>query len=159
MAKAKTAIDRSGKVKPKGKPRGKPMLENLKPWQPGQSGNPGGEPRGEKFETTLSRYLERDSKEVARLASVSVTDPTKLEGISFQDALVLRTLAAYYNDPNGAFFTTLRETKEGKLVDKSEGNQTLKVKVTYDRDDDSTTNDQPTPDANARDAGANTARG
>lgn len=110
--------DGTAKVKKKGKPRGKPNPQNLRPpWKPGESGNPNGQARGEKFETTLRRYLERDAVEVEKLVAIAISQPGKLEGISFQDALVLRTLGAYYNEPNGAFFTTLRETKEGKLTD------------------------------------------
>jgi hypothetical protein len=115
MTKAKTATDGSGKIKPKGKPRGKANPQNLKPFKPGQSGNPNGQPRGEKFETTLNRYLEKDAADVIKLIEIAATKPLQLKGIPFQDALILRTLGAFSNDPNGAFFTTLRETKEGKL--------------------------------------------
>ena len=36
-------------------------LENLKPWKPGQSGNPGGRPRTRPFTDELTRLLEHDA--------------------------------------------------------------------------------------------------
>jgi hypothetical protein len=113
----RVSVDNNGKLKPKKKPRGKPNPQNLVPFKPGESGNPGGRPRGEKLETTISRYMERDAEEVAKLAAIAISTPEALKGISFQDALVIRTLGAFYNDPSGSFFAVIRETKEGKLTD------------------------------------------
>lgn len=127
MAKAKVSVDGSAKLTGKRKPRGKPFEKgNTLGFKAGKSGNPNGQPKGEKFETTLSRYLERDGAEVGKLIGIA-QDTRKMVGVPFQDVLILRTLGAFCNDPNGAFFTVLRETKEGKLVEKSEIEQTVTV--------------------------------
>jgi hypothetical protein len=36
-------------------------IENLKPWQPGQSGNPGGRPRTKLITSELERMLEQEA--------------------------------------------------------------------------------------------------
>jgi hypothetical protein len=40
-------------------------VENLKPWKPGQSGNPGGRPKGRLIDETLEELLLRNDSELA----------------------------------------------------------------------------------------------
>jgi hypothetical protein len=126
----KASAENSVKVIKKAKPRGKPFGKgNAFAFKAGVSGNPGGAPKGERLETTIARYMERDAAEVARLMEIATVDGKSMKGITFQEAFVLRTLAAFYNDPNGNFFQTLRDTKEGKLTEKLGGDEAAPFKI------------------------------
>ncbi len=59
----KTATENSAKTRVKGLPRGRPNPQNLKPFQPGQSGNPGGRPRSALMSQALRAALEREPGE------------------------------------------------------------------------------------------------
>jgi hypothetical protein len=54
----KIATENSAKTKVKGLPRGRANPQNLKPFQPGQSGNPGGRPKSAAMSQALRAALE-----------------------------------------------------------------------------------------------------
>lgn len=63
--------------------------QNLKPWKPGQSGNPAGRKQGSKNVSTIVReLLEQDAKDSV-LGDIPLSDLTKGKSTSYAQAMVL----------------------------------------------------------------------
>jgi hypothetical protein len=90
-------------------------VENLKPWQAGQSGNPMGKPKGALNRATiLKRYLEASLKD-------NPSDiPFELEGkITVEDAIVLALIKKALSGDIAAI-KEIQDTVHGKMTDSSE---------------------------------------
>lgn len=109
--------------KEKGKPRGNPDATKPFRFQPGQSGNPGGRPKGS--------GAKRISEAYSGALSQDIGDEMKLKlGIdpdvpcSWADAIAIQTCRkAIDSDSSNVNFTAiteLRETTEGKTPDRAE---------------------------------------
>lgn len=93
-------------------------LANLEPtkFKPGVSGNPGGVPAGPKFGTRFAFYAQKPAQEVSPLLALATTSPHKLVDVPWIDVMVLRAMAAYHNDTNGAIFNAIFDRAEGKVA-------------------------------------------
>jgi hypothetical protein len=101
-------------------------------FQKGQSGNPGGAPKGERFQTIFARYAEMSSKDVALLAALAVSHPEQLGELPFMHTLVLRTMAAYHSEPNASMLREVLDRVEGKVKDEVDHTINGSLSVSFD---------------------------
>lgn len=99
MSESPTTTQSSGKKKmPKGKP-----------WQPGQSGNPGGVPKGKRISTWMAEFGEMSEAQLRKIKKSTLPMNGKI-------ALGrLRAAASLRKDANAATETILERT-EGKVT-------------------------------------------
>jgi hypothetical protein len=119
--------------KPKAKPRGKAFPKgHTMGFQKGQSGNPGGAPKGERFQTIFARYAEMSANDAAKLAALAVSHPEALGELPFMHVLVLRTMAAYHSEPNASMLREMLDRVEGKVKDEIDHNVKGNLTVTIE---------------------------
>ena len=97
-------------------------MQNLKPWQPGQSGNPAGKPKGTKHLSTHIRELMEDEDFVQKLRGGRVIQGPPVEAI-------VRTLMtkALYGDLRA--FDLLAKYGYGTKVDITSGDQPIPIPI------------------------------
>jgi hypothetical protein len=110
-----------------------PSVENLTPWQPGQSGNPGGYSSGRRITTALLKLIEEQGADNALALTwlaMAMGDHKTLDG----------------RKPDFRFFKELLDRVEGKVPDKFTVDRTADVQLEWE-------------DADAKDSDAGAASG
>jgi hypothetical protein len=131
----------AGKARPKAthstkdstkKPRGNP--QNLKPWKPGQSGNPGGRKKGDS--NSITSYL----KEFAGMTPQAVAEecdtfakelrrhPDKLP---MAGIVAVRALMALIDEPDARLFGHVLDRIDGVQTTKNDALGNLNINVSY----------------------------
>jgi hypothetical protein len=116
-------------VKPRGKGR---------PFQKGQSGNPGGRPKNEQsISYWLAEFGKMTPRELADLCETYAADLKKVKGDMPMFAhIAIRALMGQINEPSPGLFAHILDRTEGKVKDKLElsGDSTapLRIVIEYD---------------------------
>jgi hypothetical protein len=87
-----------------------PNLENLKPWKPGQSGNPAGKPKGRSVTARL-----RDLLDAVELGGKPVPDGKQVADL-LAEVILKNALKGDHR-----FVSTVLDRTEGKVADKTDG--------------------------------------
>ena len=87
-------------------------LENLTPFQPGQSGNPKGKPKGARNRSTILREILALQAKKVNLKSFELPD-----GATYEDAINLK-LADIALEGDLSAIKEIQDTLHGKIIDK-----------------------------------------
>lgn len=96
--------------------RGRP--ENLKPWKPGQSGNPKGAPkRGESWAEVFKKIGDMTPAEAVAYCQTVAGQLSKItEPVSLKEAVVLRVYTALLFEPEAKLLNAAMDRAEGKVA-------------------------------------------
>ena len=101
-----------------GKRRGNP--QNLKPWKPGQSGNPAGAPkRGESWAEVIKNVSDLTPKDAMKLlgdkGDLVRAFKQMPQNVSLKTLVVLRAFAAMMFEPQASLWSHILDRTEGKV--------------------------------------------
>lgn len=92
-------------------------LANLKPWQPGQSGNPKGGPRrGESWSDLIKKIGDLSGIELADYFETYRAELKKVGRVTLKEAVIIRVYLALLFEPGSGLFNALMDRAEGKLA-------------------------------------------
>ena len=121
---------------PKAKSTGKNIgRKNLKPWKPGQSGNPKGRPpKGETWKDLIRQIGAMTGNEVAEWFATFAPQFRKVGDVQLKTAVIARAYLASINEPNGSVLKMLASYDDGlppQAVEVGGSDKPIRVRVEY----------------------------